>query len=256
MNLLIHISAYKQVDLIEKNILNFRNNFSELKYKTIITTSTAPEDPGFGALTNKYDNLVHMQFDAAPGNPDVIFKSRPQQYPSWRAEFIAPRILLPIQKVLQIASIFKYDSVLHMHSDSFWKPESERQLLNEIDTLLNKNKLFIGDLSAPCEGCNAIPKGFHFQPEGLLFNVAECHKYGYGIDFWKIWEPESGFISHNWMAIEAFFGQFAHWCLTGKNITAFTDEVDEIYFERVVARCQRDHHGNFAHIYNPPGEQH
>lgn len=249
-----HISAFRQVDLTEKNILNIRNNFTELKDCPIIVTSTAPEDPGFGNLAHKYKDVYFLHFDSAPGNPHVIWKSR-QTHPEWRIEYLPPRILLPIQHVMRFVYSCGSKFMLHLHSDSFWNPRAEDMLLHETEHLKCFKIMFRGDLSALTDDVGAIPRGTHFQPEGLLFNLEECYRWGYGFDFHEIWDEGSGFASHNYCALEALFGQFAAWKLTGACVTKPDDVLPHIYREKVSVRCKRIFHGEFSHLTNLPGTQ-
>ena len=251
---MFHISCYRQVDLALQNIGNIRNNFKTLGQCPILVTSTSPDEVGFSDFPSEHEGVYVRLFNHAPGNPGVPWKSR-QTHPEWRLEYLPPRIFIPIMEALSIAYMTGTKFVLHLHSDSFWMPDAEQLLIDECEMLEKENLLFRGDLSHLTDHVGAIPPGTHFQPEFLLFNVAECHKYGYGFKFREIWDDKSGFESHNYCAIEALFGQFAAWKLTGNSITKPDDVIPDIYKEKVSVRCERGFHGFFKHGYNLPGIQ-
>jgi hypothetical protein len=262
------ITAYQQVDKTEQNIKNIRENFDKLKDSLIIVVSTSADECGFRDMVQKYDNIAFMHFERAPGNPkNDWYKAHDQEFISWRQKFIPPRVLGSIEVGMSLAYQQGCETVLHIHSDTMCRGSKEDQLLLEIEFVQKNNLLFIGDLSSPCEAVKALPPMMHWNPEGMLLNLVECGTYDYGFEisretleygggFTKLFNgSETKFRSHNYGSIEALFGQYAVYCLTGDNVLSPTDPVPEIYYQKTRARSSRPPHGDFGFLINPGGEQ-
>ena len=244
------ITSFDQVKLIEENIVRIRANYpAEIKNAPIIIVSTAEKNLFKHIVEQK--NLFFIHFKDAPSNSsNTTFKSKAQptgNYEGWRNEFLPPRILMSIEKALDLAYKIKCNSALHLHSDTYWRVNKTQNLLNEIRYKI-KNKLFIGDLSFPNEYSSFIkkvlPPFLHFQPEGLLFNVKKSKEIGFS-DFSRIWDNKTEFKSHNYGSIEALIGQFAYFSLTGNNVINKKTKLINDYFSQIGFRTIRPYHGHF-----------
>ena len=105
--------------------------------------------------------------------------------------------------------------------------------------------IFSGDIDIHCDSTKIIPKNTHFHPEGLILNINECFKCGYGFTFHNIWNDKCSFKTHNIASPEALLGQYAEYCLSGNNILKNTYKLSDIYKEKVKIRNYRTYHGEF-----------
>jgi hypothetical protein len=251
---------FEQVELVKQNINNIRS-FKYLKDSFILVASTSPKQgflENFSDIYDNYNQISFVQMTWMDGNNDPrMYASNPNQRVSWRQEFLPKRILISMDKCLDLLYTIKSDVVLHLHSDSFWKPTAELQLLKETDWLMNNNGLFVGDLSDEGEDyatkTKTLRQGLHYQPEALLINLRERERLGY--KFSKVYDPEGGFQPHNHTCIEAIFGELACFCLNGTNILSYNDIPPPEYYAKVKPRCQRGYHGDWNHLINLPGMQ-
>jgi hypothetical protein len=243
----IIITAYKQKDLVEQNIIRIRKRYRLLDTLPIIVVSTSEENIGFEELQNSYDDIHFLEFPNAPGSSNCNWwKSRPNPsgYLNWRHQFLPPRILLSMQKGIQYAYDIGLKKILHLHSDTYFKEENEVNLIKFFNML--DQCMMICDTSSEDEGAaqevKILPKMLHIHPEGLFLNLEKCKSIGYGFEFFKIFDPNSGFISHNYGSLEALIGQFCIWCLSHKNILKYEDEIPKEYFENVYFVCNRSYY--------------
>jgi hypothetical protein len=244
------ITAYQQVELVKRNVTRIRREYPELICNAqIIVVSTSQEDM-FSSVLSGYKDVHFIHFNNSPGSEKADFQSRKNSnnsFLNWRHEFLPPRIMISIQKGLEKALSLGMDSALHLHSDTYWEPKKINGLLDEIQEI--NEILFKGDLSYPNEIASQrkkiTPKGIHFQPEGLLFNINFCKEYGF-MNFENIWKDRN-FKSHNFGSIEALIGQWAIYCLSNhkKNILNFSDVIPCIYKKLVKVRTVRGYHGKF-----------
>lgn len=244
------ITAYQQVELVERNVIRIRMEYPEvIRNAQIIVVSTSEEDI-FSNTLSKYNGVHFIHFDDSPGNDKTAFTSRKNGdniYLNWRQEFLPPRIMISMQRGLEKALSLGMNSALHLHSDTYWDPQKINVLLKEIDGI---NKiLFKGDLSYPNESSSQskkiIPKGIHFQPEGLLINVNLSNECGF-MYFENIWKDKN-FRSHNFGSIEALIGQWAIYCISNreKNVHNFRDKIPDLYRKLIKVRTIRAYHGKF-----------
>ena len=238
------ITSYDQTDLVEANIKRIQNEYKTLNNCKIIVVSTHPQD--VMRYLEKYKGVIVICFGDAPGNPSVDWKSlsRNGGYISWRHEFLPARIMNSIEKGLKRANHIKAKYLLHLHGDSYYPADKEDKILADIAKIKNATALI--DLNANEELPNLagryIGKGLHFLPENMLFNVKKCFDIGYGFRFSTIWEDGSKFATHDSGSIEAMLGQFAYFCLTGKNSLKGGDVLDDIFYREFIVREIRDHH--------------
>lgn len=271
------ITAYKQVDLVEQNILRIRNEYKTLNNCFVIIVSTSEVDVGFAKLADKHRNLVIIEYPNAPspsnkfvtksnttltsekkfsGSKAPIFDNPDIFVPGgrWRYEYIAARILMSMKAGFLIADSGGINTILHLHSDSWWKSDYEDNLINDIEKVRNENLLFYGDVSEPLDNGRWKP-GFLFCPEGIVFNIDECRRFGYGFDFNEIYydnENENGILNNkdqffcsDFSSTEPLLSEFALWKLTGKNYYEF-DVIPKVYYDKVKVRLRRQHHGEFS----------
>lgn len=225
----ILITAYKQKDLTQKCIERF-NSFNQ-KFKFVVV-STSEVDVGFKELESKFNNVHVIEFMDAP-----FWKQGQDNFP------LVSRILLSIKKGLELFEKLGIKKVLHLHSDTYWKIEKQYNLYKLFDEL--SEYMIIADSDSSSESSSPIPKGIHLHPEGIFFNLLECKKYGYGFTFEKACSESPPFRSHNSRSIEAILGQYAIFCLSGKNILSKNDIVPDIYYKKVKINIERDYHGEF-----------
>lgn len=223
------ITAYKQIELVRENINRIRNNYKILNNSDIIIVTTSEEDIGFKSL-EEYENVHVIEYKNAP--PMLSFCD------------LSKRIFNSIQFGLYMAKELEIDCVLHLHSDTYWEIHKENILFNYMNIVLDDNLLFSGDIDIHCEFNSPIPPNIHFHPEGIIFNIKECLKYGYGFTFDRIWKND-GFISHNICSPEALIGQYAIFCLSSENVIKSTDVIPYIYFQKIKIRNYRTYHGIF-----------
>jgi len=62
------ITAYKQKNLVEENILRIQNEYKTLNEAKIIIVTTSEVDVGFKALEQKYKNVIVIEYPDAPGS--------------------------------------------------------------------------------------------------------------------------------------------------------------------------------------------
>lgn len=223
------ITAYKQVELVEENIKRIQS-YKHLNNSKIVVVTTSEVDVGFKKLES-YNNVHIIENKEVPEYTDL--------------GTLSIRIYNSIQKGLFLLKDYDVDVCLHLHSDTYWSFDKEKKLLNYLYEVYNNNYLFSGDLDIHCEESSPLPKGVHFHPEGLIFNVSECYKYGYGFTFDKIWDDSYGFKSHNYKSPEALLGQYAIFLLTKENIINKSKEIPKLYFDKVKVRNKRTYHGEF-----------
>lgn len=244
------ITTYDSVSDCEALVTEIRESWGPLKNCTIVIVSTHPSSSTLfrGALI---EGVTLVPFGDAPGNEGVCWSRVPNPagpYVNWRQEFLPVRILLSMKKGLEAAEKLSVKAALHLHADTRWRPNKIGNLVRDLATL--DRYVFVGDLSlGPEQSSRAnkvLPLGLHFQPEGLLLNVERCRRVNFGFGFSDVFEPNSGFRTHNYGAIEALFGQFLHWCVTGRNIVSFTEPVHQDYWRSFRARTIRPYHGSFA----------
>jgi hypothetical protein len=233
------ITAFEQVDLTRQNVDKIRS-FVEFAKSPIVVVSTSTRKLGFSDIPD----IEFIHFVDAPGNPDSSHKSYPQEYINWHQEFLPQRIL---HSIAIAANRINSKYVLHLHSDTFW--QDEQKLIDEVSFMESNGVLAIGDLAISCENVCSLPKGFHFNPEGMLLNTEFARTIKNMFDY------DKGFRSHNYGSIEAMIGQYLHYYISGNNILTYDDMPHEDYNSKVIARCIRGYHGDFGHLNNLPGKQ-
>lgn len=258
------ITAFEQINLVEENIKRIRTQYKILNNNDIVIVSTSDRDVGFERLENEYSNVHFIDFPNAPGNKNSSIRNRNNpcgNYISWRHEFLPMRILLSFQKGIQYSWDIGFNKILHLHSDTYFKPEAENKLISYINQL--DYCLMVADTSIE-EELNAkilktLPPTLHLHPEGLLLNLDGCYKCGYGFTFGNIFRKDSNFISHNYSCIAALLSQYLIYCLTGKNITKYDDQLPNEYHKNVYLRENRPYHsgsnGFLSGLVNLSGEQ-
>lgn len=255
------ITAYDQVDFVKDNINRIRSEYPKVISNSPIIIITTHEDDLFSNALIQFKNVYLIHYKDAPGNKDnktYISKLSQGERKNWRGEFLPIRILTSLQLGIEKANSLNLKRILHLHSDTYWKPEKIDKLL--LDIKLSSDYLIIGDLSIEPELSsiknNVIPPFFHFQPEGLMINIEKAIKTGF-YKFDEIWKKDSLFQTHNYMAIEAIIGQYAHFSLTNKCIVKKTDIVTKEYYKQVKVRTIRNYHGifNSGLVNLPPSEQ-
>lgn len=257
MNNAFLITAYKQLEQTRQNIQNIRCNFKHLKNDTIIVITTAEEDIGFSCLQNEFDDVIVYKYRDAPGSPQCNWftpKLLPQGNEGggpWRFKYLTACIMTSIEKGLKLAEIIDVDSVIHSHSDTKLKASYESTFIEEINDLINNNRLWIGDCAEQFEDANRLPPKFNFCPEGIIFNVKESCRTNF-INMHDMYNDEN-FHSIDWVGIEATMPSWAHYKLTGKNVDR--DNYDPIFYKKVLCRKIRHFHGDWEHLSNPPGYQ-
>lgn len=254
------ITAYKQNIETEKRI----NELNSIGINNICVVETS-EDPNL--YNNIKDKAIIIQFYDSPGSSSSNWKSHSnvEKYNvagnHWRANYLAARILFAIERGLKHLYRNGSEFVLHIHSDTVWK--SEEILLRDIEQLKKYNAILIGDLAEPFENGKLLPPRMNFCPEGIIFNLNRCNQVGYW-NFEKIYESDNSYNEHinenhyhclDWIGIEPHFGCWAFWLLFNKNILSNKDEVPDFYYQQMITRMCRHHHGNFEHLNNIPGFQ-
>jgi len=244
------ITAYEDTHGIKRNIRFIRKKYKELTGVAIIIVSTS-DNPSIFNFLKTYPNVYFIPFTDAPGSKNnTSYKSRDNGGPywGWHSEFLPPRILMSIELGLKKAIELNKKICFHIHADTYWRPAKIKNLINEMSVLIDQNLLMIADMSVQNEVSarnHNGPRYIAYQPEGMLLNIAECQRTGYGITFSKIFDEKSGFVSQNYGCIEILIGQYAIYCLSKKNITKQTDVLPKIYDEKVRTRMSRDYHGYF-----------
>lgn len=254
------ITMFEQSELVRQNIANLRK-FSHLGNSLILVVSTSPKEgflKQFDDLYKNDNNLAFLQMNWMYGNDDPrMYSMNREERIAWRQEFLPKRILTTMDKCLDLLHCIKFDVVMHIHSDSFLKPSAESVFLSEIDWLMRNDGLFAADLSDEGEDFSYKTKSLqpclHWQPEAMCINLNERERLGY--KFSKVYDETSGFIPHNYMSIEAIFGELACYCLNGKNILTYEDIPPDEYCKKVLVRGQRSYHGEYFHLTNFPGMQ-
>ena len=264
----ILITAYKELDRTENNIQRIRNKYGKYKDLPIIIVTTSETDVGFKNL-EKYTNVYVIEFKNAPGSKGSGFVSKSRQFinlpgDEWRFKYIAARILFSIKLGIQKASDLKIKAVLHLHSDTYWDENKLDNLEIDFDLIINKDLLFIGDLSADFTRDKWLPYGTMFCPEGMIFNIDKCISTGY-YEFDKIyvgpnkdneWINKEEFFCPDYPSIEKLLGGWAHFVLSGKVITKCEDELEQIYLNNINIRSVRVNHSKFDYgLVNYAGTQ-
>jgi len=227
----ILITAYKQVDLTRKCIENF-NRFANANNFIFVIVSTSEIAASFKEIGDDYKNAYAIEWFDAPRYTSNFCKVK--------------RILLSIRMGLLMFEELGVDKVLHLHSDTYWQTEKENELMNLFSEL--SNYMIIGDIDVSGEKNDNLPKGLHFHPEGLMLNLNECKKYGYGFNFEKAFLPlrkYCKFQTHNENSIEAMLGQLAAFSLTNENFLDNSKPLPQIYHDKVKINLYRDYHGVF-----------
>jgi hypothetical protein len=223
------ITAYKQIELVEQNIIRIKN-YKKLSNSIIVVVSTSEIDIGFKKL-ERYENVFVIEYmDAIPCN-DLMLN-------------LAKRIFNSIQKGLLFMKDLSVEVVLHLHGDTYWDENKENNLLFNFNDVINNNYLISGDIDIHSEYNPLIPKNIHFHPEALIFNIKECIKYNYGFTLGELWDNKE-FKSHNYASPEALIGQSLIFYLSGENIISPNQKIPQIYFEKVKIRNYRTYHGVF-----------
>ena len=119
--LAIIITAYQQVELVERNLKRIRYEYPEEICNSPVIIVTTSEISLFDHLVNIYSNTYVINFKNAPGNASQIehFQSRKNpagDYLNWRQEFLPPRILISIQNGLEKAIELQCEFAFHLHS--------------------------------------------------------------------------------------------------------------------------------------------
>lgn len=257
------ITAFKQVDKVKQGLDLIRHTYDidYIRNAPIIIVSTSEEECGFTKLIPEYKNTCLIRLKDAPGSPNCnwfIRRNNPEvPYWSWRHEFLPARIIYSMQKGIIYADRIGITKLLHLHSDTFWRPDNLNALEKELQLL--DNKYVITDLSLHEEDWTKkhkiVPPKLHWLPEGQLLNLPKCKEIGYGFAFNKIFDLDSSFKATNFGMIERLFGTYFHYCLTGIQINKWEQELSKEYFDGVEFRCERTYHGTFDHILNLSGNQ-
>lgn len=251
------ITAYEQVELVRQNILNFRNNFSSEVIKrcpivVVSTTNKIKESTGFEELAEipELRPLTVLVLKNAPGNEGNLWEPPTQEYINWRHKFLPGRIFYSMQKGFNVLHDMGMNTGLHLHSDTFWKPNAELQLIKEIEQL-EDGLLGIHDLCLEDNG-NYAPIGTHVHPEGLLWNITECKKLGI-LDIFTCFNRD--FRHYNWGSVESLIGCWYNYKLCGQNIMGPQDELSKRFSYYFESRMFRDYHGDWEHLTNLSGTQ-
>lgn len=275
------ITAYKQIGLVEQNILRIRDDYKHLNKSPIIIVTTCEYDIGFIELEYKYNDVYVIEYPNAPNPNNKISKSNTTLTSKdkfieskapvfdwadrgendgfvpgtrWRYEYIAARILLS----MRLGFIKSFDlgikTLLHLHSDSWWETSHEENLIRDIEKVRGENLLFYGDISEALDNGRWEP-GFLFCPEGIIFNLDVCKRIGYGFNFDEIYfnnDNTNGILNNNkqffcsdFSSTEPLLSEFALWKLTGKNYYEY-DIIPNEYYNKVKVRMRRPFHGNFS----------
>ncbi len=246
------ITAYNDVCSTENNIKRIRQEYKKFNNSDIIVVTTAEINVGFKELEDCYENVHVIEFFDAPGNAACDWWVSPPCYPaelergyiSWRHEFLPPRIILSVEKGLRLAHQLGNRYALHLHSDTYWLPTHEFELARQLTFMEHYGLMLITDISKDEEdsvrGQCLLPEGLHIHPEGTIIALPS----GF-CDFHRVYDEKSGFKSHCYGSSEALWGQFAIWCVTGKNILSWKDHIPQDYYKRVLLRTSRTYHGVF-----------
>jgi len=240
------ITTFDQVDNVLFQIESIRKNFTSLNNNKIIIISS---DQNFD-LKISDDKNIYIESPDFIGNTELSKINNADDYKTWKTSFQVKRILSQIQYGVNIAYNENISYCLHYHSDTFLSPYFENTLIKEIE-LLNDFAM-ISCLSEDCENQKTLPFGIHLHTELIHLNLKKCHEIGYCFKFDNIFLDDK-FKSHNYNSISALFGQYMHYCLTGKNILKYTDPVSDYYYKNVRPRSIRPAHGMFNFgVYNSP----
>lgn len=244
--LAVVITAYKQWENCIRQIKSIPNGIP------IIIVSTAEDCSIFYDNMGDYftdSNVFFIPLEDSPGNPKCnwwISPPRRELYPSFRAEFLPPRILYSMEFGFKKAIEIGCEFALHIHSDIF---KDYTLIDQEIER--TKDKVALIDCNSheelePKRG-SYIGCGTHWMPENQLINLKKAQEIGY-INLSKIYDKNTNFRYHDPSCIEGLFGLWAYYCLTGKNAITPKEILDPIFYDQFQVRCIRNHHGDFPEV--------
>lgn len=253
----IVMTCYENTKQVLDNIRHIRN-FKELKDSPICVVSTTDKDNIEKEFVNlSYAELVQPLiiniWKTAPGNKDGIKISKIENLNtiSWRHKFLPSRILLSMERGINLLRNYKVKYVLHIHSDTFIK---NSQWIIEETRWLSRGVLGFGDLCLEDNGDYA-PYGVHFHPESLTFNIDECSKLGI-LEFSNIfYDFTHQFKHYNFFSIESLMGCWINYCISKNCIMGPQDNCSSEFYDKFWVRCKRPYHGDFEHILNLEGVQ-
>ena len=245
--------------IVNIELIRRMQSFKNSVISVISTTANNNIADGFRNLAYKpgLQPILIDVLENSAGNPGVAWEPPPtQDYDtpheknSWRARFLPMRLLKSMSVGFNRLVQCDCDTALHLHSDTFWKLDHEKLLLDEQDRL--KEIYGIWDLCIEDSG-GFGPKGIHPHPAPMHLNLQECYKLDI-INFHKVFYHDT-FRHYNFKSIESLIGCWANFCLCGKSVLNKDDTCCQEFYDKFKVRCQRYYHGNFPHIFSDPCQQ-
>lgn len=251
----IIITAYENISHTKTNIdlLREMSIYKDAQIIVITTSSNKNIQKGFQNLSNNKTKLITLN---APGNPGVNWEPPDGNYDGlteqniWRAKYLPARLLYSMSAGFNEMSKLDVEYCLHLHSDTFWKIEAERLLIEEQERL--KEVYGFWDTCLEDNGIYA-PFGIHIHPAPIHINLQRCKELDI-INLYKVFFHPI-FRHYNFISIESLIGCWTNFCLSNNSILSADDKCSPIYYDRFKSRCKRDYHGTFDHIINLPGTQ-
>jgi hypothetical protein len=243
------ITAFEQEKLCEIGIQRIRN-YKKLGNCPIHIVTTSENPKLFKYLEKDYPRVWVHNYIEAPGNKGSEWTTKRQV-----GDYVLPaRIFNSMEIGCNALADLGYKRCVHIHTDSWFELESE--LLLRLDII--KEKYVVADLSLEDEVSAAFnkvaPAGLCLHVEGLILNLDRLATTGY-LDFSHIFHNPQ-FDAHDWKSIESLLGQWLIFCMTGKNITKYADQIPREYFDWVFFGLNRNYHAMFSNGFcNLPGKQ-
>lgn len=249
------ITAYQQLELTRDNVDRIRNQYKVLKDVPIIIVSNSQEECGFNSIVEQYENIYYLhQTDAPYNNPGYI---------TYRDHYynIIPRVFMAMQRGSEIAESIGLDIIVHIHSDTYYKPEYEQILLNTFNEC--KDFMVICDLSQCMIDIidRDTPHCLAWHPESMFINIKRCRELGYIFCFEDFLSGKYDFDLLNYTTIETIFGEIALNIVTGRTVKDIRssqdrDEVLRDFQKFFKIGLTRYPHGDFPNgLVNLHGQQ-
>ena len=251
----IVLTCYENLEHTKIN-LELLRRMSIYRDSPIIVVTTSPNkeiQEEFCKLNNKTTKTIILN---APGNPGVNWEPPPGNYDtpkeknSWRARYLPARLLYSMSVGFNELSLLDVNVALHLHSDTFWKPDHEYMLVEEQEKL--KELYGIWDLRLEDKGWY-VPLGSLPHPAPMHLNLKKCGALDI-INFHKVFfHPK--FKHYNFISVESLIGCWVNFCLCGQSVMGPEDKCCKEFYDKFKMRFKRFYHGNFEHLYSDPAQQ-
>lgn len=253
MNFGFLITAFENVEQTLQNIRHIRG-FPRLDRSQICVVSTTENE----SVIDRFNNLLYTEglqpliikvIKEAPGNSTNPWEPPKQDYISWRHKWLGPRILKSFDVGFNLLYESGVDVALHLHSDTFWKPDAETQLIEEIEHIKPNSYKCAGywDL---CIEDNGL--GLHPHPEGQVLDIGFLKHMGI-LPFSDCYKDDN-FVHWNWGSVESLIANWCHYKLTNRCLEEF-EKPKQIFLNMFKVRMTRPYHGDWSHLVNLGGVQ-